>query len=88
MKAYLKGLSLWEVVENDVDPDTLPSNPTLMRLKKYEEDLTKKPKTFCKTRENSNFLKNDKIVILVKIRNFSRSRMMKRISPLESFREI
>ena len=46
MKAYLKGLSLWEVVENDVDPATLSSNPTLMRLKKYEEDLTKKPKTF------------------------------------------
>ena len=82
MKAYQKGLSLWEVVENDVDPHTL------MRLKKYEEDLTKKPKTFCKTRENSNFLKNGKIVILVKVRNFSRSRMMKRISPLESFREI
>ena len=34
----------------------------------------------CKTRENSNFLKNSKTVILVKIRNlFSRSRMMKRI---------
>ena len=46
MKVYLKGLSLWEIVENDVDLDTLPSNPTLMRLKKYEEDLTKKPKTF------------------------------------------
>ena len=38
----------------------------------------------CKTRENSNFLKNGKIVILVKIRNYSRSRMMKRTSPLES----
>ena len=42
----------------------------------------------CKTRENSNFLKNGKIVISVKTRNFSRSRMMKRISPLESSREI
>ena len=42
----------------------------------------------CKTRENSNFLKNGKIVILVKIRNFSRSQMKKRISPLESSREI
>ena len=31
----------------------------------------------CKTRKNSNFLKNGKIVILVKIQNFSRSRMMK-----------
>ena len=42
----------------------------------------------CKTRENSNFWKNGKIVISVKTRNFSRSRMMKRISPLESSREI
>ena len=42
----------------------------------------------CKTRENSNFLKNDKIVISVKIRNFSSSLMMKRTSPLESSREI
>ena len=42
----------------------------------------------CKTRENYNFLKNGKIVILVKIQNFSRSRMKKRISPLESSREI
>ena len=39
----------------------------------------------CKTRENSNFRKK---VILVKIRIFSRSRMTKRISPLESSREI
>ena len=43
----------------------------------------------CKTRENSNFWNKSKIVISVKIRNlFSRSRMMKRISPLESSREI
>ena len=42
----------------------------------------------CKTQENSNFMKNGKIVISVKIRNFSRSRMTKRISPLESSREI
>ena len=42
----------------------------------------------CKTRENSNFLKKGKTVILVKIRNFSRSQMMKRTSPLESSREI
>ena len=43
---------------------------------------------FCETQENSNFLKNGKIVISVKIRNFSRSRMTKRTSPLESSREI
>ena len=40
--AYLKGLSLREVVENDVDPVTLPSNPKLTQLKNYEEDLAKK----------------------------------------------
>ena len=42
----------------------------------------------CKTRENSNFLKNGKMIILVKIRNFYRSRMTKWTSPLESSREI
>ena len=42
----------------------------------------------CKTRETSNFMKKGKMVISVKIRNFSRSRMTKRTSPLESSREI
>ena len=42
----------------------------------------------CETPKNSNFIKNRKIVISVKIRNFSRSRMTKRTSPLESSREI
>ena len=42
MKAYLKGLSLWEVIENDVDPAAISSNPTLTWLKKHEEDLAKK----------------------------------------------
>ena len=42
----------------------------------------------CKTRENSNFLKKGKIVISVKIRNFSRSRMTKRTSSLKSSHEI
>ena len=41
----------------------------------------------CKTLKNSNFLKNGKTVISIKIRNFSRSRMTKRISPLKSFCE-
>ena len=41
-----------------------------------------------KTRENSNFLKKGKIVILIKIQNFSRSRMTKRTFPLKSSREI
>ena len=43
---------------------------------------------FCKTRENSNFLKKGKTVILVKTRNFFRSRMTKRTSSLESFHKI
>ena len=41
-----------------------------------------------KTRENFNFLKKGKIVILVKIRNFSSSQMTKRTSPFDSSREI
>ena len=45
-------------------------------------------KFICETPENSNFLKNGKIVISVKIRNFSRSRMTKQTSPLESSHEI
>ena len=42
----------------------------------------------CKTWENSNFLKNGKMVISVKILIFSRSWMMKWTSPLESSLEI
>ena len=42
----------------------------------------------CKTRENSNFQKKGKMVISVKIRKFSRSRMIKLILPLESSCEI
>ena len=47
-------------------------------------------KTFpiCKTREYSKFMKNGKMVISVKIQNFSRSQMTKRTSPLESYSEI
>ena len=42
MKPNLKGMSSWEVIENDADHAALPSNPTLTRLKKHEEDLAKK----------------------------------------------
>ena len=43
----------------------------------------------CKTREkNSIFLKKGKTVISVKNRKFSRSRMTKRTTPLNSSREI
>ena len=41
-----------------------------------------------KPRENPIVSKRGKIVISVKIRNFSRSRMMKRTSPLKSSRKI
>ena len=44
--------------------------------------------SICETPRKSNFLKNGKMVISVKIRNFSKSRMTKRTSPLESSREI
>ena len=40
------------------------------------------------TPENLDFLRKDKIIISVKIRNFYRSRMTKRTSPLELSREI
>ena len=42
----------------------------------------------CEAPENPDFLRNDKMIISVKIKNFSRSRMTKRTSPLESSREI
>ena len=42
----------------------------------------------CDTPEISNFLKKGKIVISIKIQNFSRSRMIKRTSPLKSSCEI
>ena len=42
----------------------------------------------CETPENPDFLRKDKMVISVKIRNFSRFRMAKWTSPLESPREI
>ena len=42
----------------------------------------------CETSRNPDFLRKEKMVISVKIRNFSRSRMMKRTSPLESSLEI
>ena len=42
----------------------------------------------CKTRENFNFQKKGKIVISVKIQNFSRSCMTKQTSPLELSHEI
>ena len=51
------------------------------------EQKKEQKKCLCETPENSNFLKKGKIVNSVKIRNFSRSRMTKRISLLESSRK-
>ena len=42
----------------------------------------------CETPRNPDFLRNDKMIISVKIRNFSKSQMTKRTSSLESSREI
>ena len=42
----------------------------------------------CETPENPYFLRKGKMVISVKIRYFSRSRMTKRTTPLESSHEI
>ena len=49
-----------------------------------DEILVKKGGGDVKPRENPNFLKKGKMVILVKIQNFSRSRMTKQTSSLES----
>ena len=75
------------VIENvlvKVDKFIFPIDFVILDMEKDD----KVPIILCKTRENSNFLKNGKMVISVKIQNFSRSRMMKRTSPLESSREI
>ena len=42
----------------------------------------------CETPENQDFLRKGKIVISIKIQNFSRSQMTKRTSPLETSHEI
>ena len=44
--------------------------------------------SICKTCEKFNFMKKGKMIISVKIQNFSRSRMTKQTSPLESSLEI
>ena len=45
MKSYLKALSLWDVIENDIDPTPLPQNPTVTQAKKYDEGMTRKSRT-------------------------------------------
>ena len=53
-----------------------------------EISLFQKDWNTYETPRKSNFLKKGKIVISVKIQNFSRSRMMKQTSPLELSRKI
>ena len=63
-----------------------PQAPAAIEAKTAKVDLG--GTTDMKPRENSIFLKKGKTIISVKTRNFSRSRMTKRISPLESSRKI
>ena len=53
-----------------------------------EYDISEFEVISVKPRENPIFSKMGKIIISVKIRNFSRSRLTKQISPLKSSREI
>ena len=45
MKAYLQALNLWEIIESDVEPISLPQNPTLAQIKRHDEEMARKPKT-------------------------------------------
>ena len=54
---------------------------------KFRDEIVLRGEEY-KTRKNSNFLKKGKMVISVKILNFSRSRMIKRTSSFESSCEI
>ncbi|XP_074296963.1 uncharacterized protein LOC141627630 [Silene latifolia] len=44
IKSHLKALNLREVIESDYEPNPLPENPTLIQIKKYDEDRAKTPK--------------------------------------------
>lgn len=44
MKAYMKALSLWDVIESDTEVTPLPGNPTPAQIKKHEEEMARKPK--------------------------------------------
>ena len=67
-------------IENVLEAMDITFDATKIRLATFQLE--------CKTRENSNFLKKGKMIISVKIQNFSRSQMTKRTSPLESSHEI
>ena len=62
-----------------------------MRMKRtgsYQKEALKRQGSHVRPEKILIFEKKGKMVISVKIRNFSRSQMTKRISPLESSREI
>ncbi|XP_012070189.1 uncharacterized protein LOC105632416 [Jatropha curcas] len=44
MKAYLKALNLWEVIEDGVNPTPLGPDLTLAQIKNFEEQKAKKPR--------------------------------------------
>ena len=59
---------------------------TFLRVEFQDEILLREEE--CKTRENSNFLKKGKTKLRLKIKKFSRSRMLKQTSPFKLSREI
>ena len=64
MKAHFKALSLWEVVEREADPTPLVQNPTLAQIKKYEENLAKKPKAKdCRFKEETVNVVQEEILL-------------------------
>ena len=81
-----------EIVPSIKNQDKRTQVELIKRLMRIRQNLNscllKQKEKTCKTRENFNFRKKGKIVISVKTRNFSRSWMTKRISSLESSREI
>ncbi|KAL8121729.1 hypothetical protein AgCh_018464 [Apium graveolens] len=44
MKSYLKAMSLWEAIESDVEPTLLPQNPTIVQIKKRDEEVAREAK--------------------------------------------
>ncbi|XP_044495548.1 uncharacterized protein LOC123218270 [Mangifera indica] len=44
MKAFLRGVGLWQYVEEEKQPPPLGPNPTLNQIRLHEEEATKAPK--------------------------------------------
>ena len=42
MEAYLRAFDLWEIVENDRQPNPLGNNPTVAQIKFFNEEKAKK----------------------------------------------